>query len=77
MNKINLNKFNWDKIQKTHDDGVYWVKLSKIFNVSLTVLKRAVKEGYLIKRLHKIKLSDETKLKISKGRKKYLSENPD
>lgn len=77
MNKINLNQFDWNKIQEIHNRGIYWANLPKTVNISLTVLKRAIKEGYFIKKLYKIKPSDETKQKISKGRKKYLNDNPD
>lgn len=77
MNKIDLNNIDWKKIQKIHDEGVYWIHLPKKVNISLTVLKRAVKEGYLIKRLHKIKHTSESKKKISNARKKYLKNNPD
>jgi hypothetical protein len=77
MNKINLNEINWNEIQKKHNDGVFWCNLDKLVGISRTVLIRAVQEGYLKKIIHKKTMSMEAKQKISKGRIKYLKENPD
>jgi len=49
MKKINLNKINWEEIQKKHNTGVYWNKLPKETGICRTILERAEKEGYLKK----------------------------
>ena len=77
MNKIDLNTIDWNEIQKKHNDGIYWNNLSTIVNLSRTTLERAAREGYLKKIIHKPIISIEVKEKISKGRIKYLKENPD
>jgi len=77
MRKVDLTKYNWDYIQKEHDNGLYWSNIPKKFGFSIKTLERAGKEGFINKKLHKRETSDETRKKISEGRKKFLKENPD
>jgi very-short-patch-repair endonuclease len=77
MNKINLKNIDWCTVQRIHDGGVFWTNLSKQVNISIKVLNRAVNEGYLLKRKHKLVMTNETKKKMSVSRKKFLNENPD
>jgi len=77
MNKTDLNKMDWNAIQEQHDNGIYWTNLHKTIGVSKTVLERALKEGYVSKKIHERNVSDVAKLRISEGRKKFLKENPD
>ena len=77
MKKIDLNNIDWKMIQCTHDNGIYFFNLPKMFGISKTLLLRAVNEGFLLKRKHKRILSKTTKEKISVKRSKYLKENPD
>lgn len=75
--RIDLNKFDWNLINKEHQDGLYVRNIAVKFGLSNTLLKRAEKEGYFIKILHKMKHTDLTKLDISNKLKIYLNENPD
>ena len=77
MKKIDLELIDWVEIQKIHDSGIFWNKLHKHIGISRTVLLRAEKEGLIKKKLHERTQSDESKKKISEGRKKYLTDNPD
>lgn len=77
MNKRDLTKINWIKIQKIHDDGIYWSCLTDKTGLNIKLLERAVREGFIVKKLHIIKHSEIEKEKISNARKKYLRENPD
>jgi len=80
----------WVIIQKHYDSGMSFDDLYREFHVSSASLHRAKKEGLFKSRSmsqatklyrknnpDKIKLSDETKKKISERRKKFLRENPD
>lgn len=69
------NSIDWGTIQKDHNNGLAWYGIVKKYHISAITLNRAEKEG----RIKKIKhgASNERKIAISKGRKKYLSENPD
>ena len=77
MKKINLNLFDWKKIQEKHDNGIFWTKLPNEFKFSRTVLLKAEKQGLIKKVLHEKKHDNESKGKISEARKKYLKNNPD
>jgi hypothetical protein len=78
MNKINLNEINWCDIQnKLNKKELFWSEIPKRIGFSRKVLERAVSEGYLKKIVYRKKMSVESKNKISKGRIKYLKENPD
>ncbi len=68
MNKIDLTLFNWDAIQKRHDDGISFLDISKELNISRTALSRAVASGMFVK--HDVKrkpIPEITKNKISKS----------
>lgn len=81
--------YDWVKIQEFYDEGNTWFKVSKKFNVSLATISTAKKEGHFRSRSksESLKLynknqpkrvtSKDTKLKISKARKKFLLDNPD
>lgn len=86
----NNKKYNWSEIQKFHDAGNTWKEIQKKFGVCQAALSLARKRGDFISRNHSdaqklsikngrgcLKHSSETKLKISKARIKYLTENPD
>jgi very-short-patch-repair endonuclease len=84
------NKYDWNKIQKFYDAGHTWREIQNKFGVVQASIHKAKERGDFISRNHsdanKIaykkgrgckKHSEETKLKISKARIKYLTENPD
>jgi very-short-patch-repair endonuclease len=73
MKKINLENFNWEELQKKHDEGVVLSKLG----VSPKVIDAAVKSGVFVKRKITRKLSSEVKKNISEKRKEWLRNNPD
>lgn len=78
---------NWNEVQKYYDDGHTIVETSTYFGISQRKLYKASKEGKLKTRSisNSLKISkktsrkhtEETRLKISQIRKKYLLENPD
>ena len=83
-----MKNVNWDNIQIFYNDNHTWKDIIKEFNISSNSIAIAVKKNKLKTRsisesniLANIKnprkLSEETKKKISDGRKKYLIENPD
>ena len=82
-----MKNVNWDNIQIFYNDNHTWKDIIKEFNISSNSIAIAVKKNKLKTRsisesniLANIKnprkLSEETKKKISDGRKKYLIENP-
>lgn len=81
------NKYNWDLIQKYYDDGMSCRDIMKEFGIAKNTLVYAKRRGCFktrsrsdaMKLDYKKKprtLSEETKKKISKSRKKFLDENP-
>lgn len=72
---------NWDEVQKDLESGfLYKKEILEKYNFSIKRINTAVKKGKLNKEKWKIKKqkhSDETKDKISKIRKEWLSNNPD
>lgn len=83
-----FDKYNWIEIQDFYNNGNVWRDIIIKYNITNAALAEAVKRGLLITRSksESIKLycknntrilSEETKNKISKSRKKYLIENPD
>lgn len=82
-------KYNWVEIQEFYDKGHTWQEITDKFGVCQSSISLAKKRGDFISRDHskagKIahsknrwpKHSEETKNKISKGRIKYLEQNPD
>ena len=72
-----INNINWCEIQEVHNSGIYWTVLPKMFKISFTRLKRALKLGLIKKIKHEIRYSEETKKELSEKRKKYLFENKD
>ena len=77
MNRIDLSKIDWIKIQKQHDDGLSWTKIPSQIGISMTILKRAEKEGFIKKIIHAFHHSDITKEKIGTNTKNYLTKNPE
>lgn len=82
------NKYNWEDIQGYYDLGHTWRDIHKKFGTSSATLFKAKNRGVFItmSRSDSTKLShankprthtEETKHKISKGRKQYLKDNPD
>lgn len=66
MNKIDLTLFNWNDIQKRHDNGISFADIAKELNISRTALYRAVATGLFVK--HEVKrkpIPEITKQKIS------------
>lgn len=88
-NQTNGNELDWQKIQLFYDEGKTWNDICDEFKTHTSAISDAQKKGLFISRRNNetlkltlksrppIKLSDETKKKISEGRKKYLAENPD
>ena len=87
---MKYNEIDWEELQKIYDvEKISEKKLCEIFNTNESRLHRAKKKGLFRSRdkseLRKIRsekgksrvTSDETKLKISLSRKKYLLENTD
>ena len=82
-------KYDWNAIQKFHDEGKTWNDITIKFGVKSKAIANAVKRGRLITRnksdaikLHNSKFgapkhSEATKKKISESRIKYLFANPD
>lgn len=85
-----IHKLNWKEIQSFYDTGKTWRDIVKAFNISFQMLTEASKLGLfhslnnkksidlMWKRKGHIgkKHTEESKLKLSIARKKYLSENP-
>ena len=82
-----MKEIDWSAIQKFYDEGGTYRLIYERFNVCVATIAKAVKKGKLKTRnnseaqlcsKHKFrKHSEETKLKISESRKRYLKENPD
>lgn len=71
-----LKKTDWDIVQREHDNGLYWCKIPIKFKFSMTLLKRAEKEGLIKKTLHRYKVSDDVKRNLSLKRIEFLKNNP-
>ena len=76
MEKTDLTKIDWAKIQEIHDNGIYWTKLPKIIKISLKVLNRAESQGFIKKTLYIFHPTNEQTKKMSDRMKKFLKENP-
>lgn len=83
-----MKNVNWQEIQEYYDNKHSWRDIIKHFKLSNAIISKAVKNKFLKTRtksdankLRHIKnpqkLSEETKKKISEGRKQYLQNNPD
>lgn len=74
--KKDLNLIKWDDIQRDHDGGLLWSKISIKYGFSNKILLRAEKIGLIskIRRYHTWTAKE--KKAHSKKRKKYLSDNP-
>jgi very-short-patch-repair endonuclease len=83
-----MKDINWLEIQKYYNNNHTWNDIINEFNISNNTIYKATKTGKLKTRTRSeanvvanIKntkvLSNETKEKISKSRKKYLKEHPD
>lgn len=83
-----LEQYNWNEIQLFYNNNKTWRDVAEKFNLNMRLLSIAKKKGLFISRkiseatalsrkLHPIKLSEETKRKISESRKKFLKEHPD
>ena len=80
QNSVQLSEYPWEEI--THDNLVNKLDTNDIiekYNISRGKLTRAKKSGLFnyTPPKRKVVMSEETKRKISKGRKKFLKENPD
>ena len=83
--KTMKTKYDWNLIQKDHDDGMTWEQLREEHGVSFGALAKAKKRGVFLSRniSEALKLvpgkphTEETKQKISQIRKEYLRQNPD
>jgi hypothetical protein len=73
-----INRYNWKEIQDRHDKGESLPALIAEMRLGTTRYKRALDLGILVKK-HVVKRSvtEETKKRISEGRKMWLKENPD
>ena len=76
MNKIKMSKFDWELIQKYHDEGNNKTNIQNKFGISRRVIDRGISEGLLIFTHNQHKMTDEQKEKIRLGRIKFLKENP-
>lgn len=85
---MKINDINWNEIQKYYDDGHFWNDLKIRFGLNDRTIGKGIKLGLFITRsksdsmklsakLNPRKMSDETKMKISISRKRFLLENPD
>lgn len=63
--KINLQDFDWTKIQKTHNDGVNFSDICTQYNINATVLRRAVREGFFKRNKTIFRMSDDAKKRAS------------
>lgn len=75
--KKDLSSIGWEDIQKAHDDGLLWSVIPKRYGFSMTVLRRAEKNGLIRKIKRKHEWTDREKKSHSEKRIKYLSKNPD
>jgi len=76
MKAIDLTKYNWEELQKMHDNGLSINVIKKHINVSNTVINRAIKEGYIIRKHTKATPpTEEVKNKISSKLKLAHKEN--
>jgi very-short-patch-repair endonuclease/uncharacterized protein YerC len=85
---VRFRKFEWDEIKKFQQEGNSWRDICKKFGCSMSTLSVALKRGDIIsvnksdaaridQRKKPRKLSEDTKLKLSKARIKFLKDNPD
>lgn len=84
-----MKELNWQEIQEYYNTGKTWRDIVTQFKIDFSTISSAAKKGLFksrsisdaaaISKYKKIgrKLSKETKLKISIGRKAYLAANPD
>jgi len=72
-----LNKYDWNKIQETYNNGETLNNICNFFKISQKNLKRAVNENKFKKIKRKQIFSDESKKIMSDKRKTYLKNNPD
>lgn len=85
---MDLKKYNWEQIQQEYDSGLSLKDIVKKFKLNFSIIYQAkrinlfktrnLSESMKLSRFkNKIFHSEETKLKMSKSRIKFLSENPD
>lgn len=84
-----VEELDWKEIQSFYDQSHTWDDICEKFEINLGTISEAQKAGLFISRRNNetlkltskkrppVKLSEETKKKISDGRKKYLAANPD
>ena len=52
MKKIDLSSIDWNVVQEAHNNGVFWCKIPKYFNVDRKVLNKALDKGLIFKIYH-------------------------
>lgn len=77
MFKIDLENFNWVKIQESHNNGDSLTILMAKFNISRKALERARAEGFFNYEKTNVKMLSEQKNNIRDARIRYLRENPE
>lgn len=83
-----MKNINWEEVQKFYNNNHFWRDIIEEFKISNNTILKAVKNGHfktrsrsesikLKRKIKPLKLSEETKNKISISIKKYLQEHPD
>ena len=75
-----MRQINWEDVQKDLESGLYFKsEVCKKYNIYYKLIRYAEEHNLLNSKLYNIntKMKEDTKIKISKGIKKYLIENPD
>lgn len=73
---IKVYNYNWDLIQKDHDDTGSITFVMNKYKLSRKVIETAINYGLFKKNIKRHKHSEETKRKLSEIRIKYLKNNP-
>ena len=72
-----IRSYDWDIIQKEHNEGLSAKQILLKFNINRNRLAAATNLGLFIKIKHKQVMSEESRKLISIGRKEYLQKNPE
>ena len=72
-----LQVYDWNQIQKEHNEGLPLKHILSKFNINRNRLDSAIELGLLLQVNHKQVMSPESRELISLARKEYLQKNPD
>jgi hypothetical protein len=72
-----IRSYNWDLIQKEHNEGLAVRDIQSKFNITRNRIDTAIELGLFVKLKHKQIMTDELRNHLSAKRKEYLQNNPE